>query len=56
MVICQVIDPYDSAGSVLENSQCIKVCCSFGFGILLGNTFRLDGWKVEGGKRNKGLF
>uniref|UniRef100_T1GD57 Major facilitator superfamily associated domain-containing protein n=1 Tax=Megaselia scalaris TaxID=36166 RepID=T1GD57_MEGSC len=24
MVICQVIDPYDSAGSVLENSQCIK--------------------------------
>lgn len=25
MVICQVIDPYDSAGSVLENSQCIKV-------------------------------
>lgn len=29
MVICQVVDPYDSAGSVLENSQCIKVIVFF---------------------------
>lgn len=28
MVECEVYDPYDSPGSVLAESQCIKVCGS----------------------------